>query len=545
MSKKANQFIEDLTPEELVYLKFVANVKNDTPIVENEVLIKTDVKTIGWLFKMVTEGKIKSLSPYLQRILLTKVWRANNFTKSKSYIRDIWKGLGQTTPFFLVPLDLVLSNIEQVESEITDKDVLAQIEEVKNKILEFQTDNVELINLDGQTRSNESIVPYLKSEYNLISTDDASAINVLNGKGVYEDISQKVFSELNDIQKGYFFHVPLLVNILMSGSLDDITNSLISINSNEKWTKWQEIYHGTWISIFPKRIHEVYESEESGIVKDFFTNKIKDAGKYTSDVSGWEQWIAEHLYFLKNKQFPTMDNLKSVFKQSGVDVPTTIQSTQLRKYLIELQQNYTSDKMLMHQFVSDWCLFRDVIDNGSTKGNAYYQLYSGKKLKVLSIPQLFTWFTKTVDTLTTPEFIDELTGDTIVNDKSYMYDGRNIVQKGDSYPSHKAGGFGYQSIIGRIKILINEFNDSFDDLAKNRIISTTKSMAPTSQVFASNNYRSNAGTLIDPTKKASDKYERGHVTSRKNEGSDELGNLKPQIKKANRSYSGRNMTKKK
>ena len=190
-------------------------------------------------------------------------------------------------------------------------------------------------------------------------------------------------------------------------------------------------------------------------------------------------------------------------------------------------------------------LFRDVIDNGSTKGNAYYQLYSGKKLKVLSIPQLFTWFTKTVDTLTTPEFIDELTGDTIVNDKSYMYDGRNIVQKGDSYPSHKAGGFGYQSIIGRIKILINEFNDSFDDLAKNRIISTTKSMAPTSQVFASNNYRSNAGTLIDPTKKASDKYERGHVTSRKNEGSDELGNLKPQIKKANRSYSGRNMTKKK
>jgi hypothetical protein len=199
--------------------------------------------------------------------------------------------------------------------------------------------------------------------------------------------------------------------------------------------------------------------------------------------------------------------------------------------------------MLMHQFVSDWCLFRDVIDNGSTKGNAYYQLYSGKKLKVLSIPQLFTWFTKTVETLTTPKFIDEISGDTIINDKSYTFDGSNIIEKADSYPSHKAGGFNYVSIIGRIKILVNEFNDSFNDLVKNRVISTTTTMPPKSQVLASNSYKSNAGTLIDPTKKASDKYERGHVTSRKNEGSDELGNLKPQIKKANRSYSGRNMIK--
>ena len=73
MSKKTNEFIEDLTPEELVYLKFAAKLKNDTPIIENGVLIKTNVNTIGWLFKMVNDGKIKSLSPYLQRILFLKI----------------------------------------------------------------------------------------------------------------------------------------------------------------------------------------------------------------------------------------------------------------------------------------------------------------------------------------------------------------------------------------------------------------------------------------------------------------------------------------
>ena len=103
------------TPEELVYLNYLDKNPNAIPFVESSVQLLTKVETVGWLFKMVHEGKIKSLSPYLQRILLTKVWKANNYLKSKSYIRDLWKGLGQTTPFFLVPLELVLSNIEEVE----------------------------------------------------------------------------------------------------------------------------------------------------------------------------------------------------------------------------------------------------------------------------------------------------------------------------------------------------------------------------------------------------------------------------------------------
>ena len=134
MSKTQKQ-----TPEELVYLKYLDKNPNSDPFVESSVQLLTKVETISWLFKMVHEEKIKSLSPYLQRILLTKVWKANNYLKSKSYIRDLWKGLGQTTPFFLVPLELVLSNIEEVEQQTTDLDVLAQLKEVKDKIEEAIT----------------------------------------------------------------------------------------------------------------------------------------------------------------------------------------------------------------------------------------------------------------------------------------------------------------------------------------------------------------------------------------------------------------------
>jgi hypothetical protein len=531
-----------LTPEEELFLQF--QNENGNEFVENSVKIQTTVQRIGWLFQMVSDGKIQSLSPYLQRILLTKVWRADNFLKSKSYIRDVWNGLGQTTPFFLVPIDLVLSNVEEFEAEEKkmrkNADVLAQIKEVKDKILEFKADKVELINLDGQTRSKESIVPYLKSEFNLLSDENQSVLNVLTENGGYEDISGKLFKDLLPIQKGFFYSVPLIINILVEGSLDDITNALISINSNEKWTDWQEIFHGTWVSVFPKRIHDVYEIDESGLVKDFFTNKVKDAGKYNADVSGWERWTAEQLYFLKNKTFPTISELAKVLKTNGIDIPNKEHSTKLREYILELSDNYTSDKMLNHQFVSDWCLFRDILDNGTTKNDHYYMNFNIQKLKVLSTSRLLTWFTKRIETLNSEYLLDENKKE-YLNEKSYVNDGKGAVAKADSYPSHKKGGYKLVSMTGRMKILVNELNESFEWLAKELIISTTVSMPKKSSVLAANDYTSNAGVLIDPTKKSSDKYERGHVQSRKNEGEDVVSNLKPQVKKANRAYSGRNM----
>jgi hypothetical protein len=94
-----------------------------------------------------------------------------------------------------------------------------------------------------------------------------------------------------------------------------------------------------------------------------------------------------------------------------------------------------------------------------------------------------------------------------------------------------------------MKILINELNIDFKQLEKDRVITTTTTMAPKSEVLAINGFKSNVGKLINPTKSSADKYERGHIQSRKNEGTDDASNLSPQIKVANRKYSGKNMIK--
>jgi len=535
----------EMLPEEIAYQNYVEN--DDTPFVHDAVAIRTEVWTTSKLFRCVDEGKIQSLSPYLQRILLTRVWRADNYAKAKSYIRDMWKGIAISTPFFLVPLELVLENIEQAESNTTDKDIRFQINEVKTKILEFRQDKVEYINLDGQTRSKESIVPYLKSQFTLSSDDDASSLQVKNQHGKLEDISQKKFIELDDVQKGYFYSIPLLINTMLSGSLDSITGALISINSNEKWTEWQEIYNGTWISIYPKRINEVYEVEESGLIKDFFLSKLSQA-KYKSEVSGWEQFIAEQLFFLKNFYYPDMDHIRNAFRQNGTEVPSSIHSSNLRKHILEYVDNYTSDSKISHQVLSDWIMFRDILDNSTAaKNNSYYMnfaLHNVQNMKVISVPKLLTWFAAKLNDLTAEYIIDE-NGDEVINSKTYIHDGKTLIARDDSYESHKRGGYKLASIIGRMKILINEFNVDYDELRKKIVVSEAKSMPSKSKVMGASGHKSTAGVLIDPTKKSSDKYERGHVTSRKNGGEDTVTNLKPQEKKANRAYSGRNMIQKK
>ena len=46
---------------------------------------------------------------------------------------------------------------------------------------------------------------------------------------------------------------------------------------------------------------EFFFGHEYGVVRDFFSNKVTQKGAYDLKVSGWEQYVAEHLYFLKHQ----------------------------------------------------------------------------------------------------------------------------------------------------------------------------------------------------------------------------------------------------
>ena len=92
--------------------------KDGTDFVKGAVVLETAEFEIAWLYEKMRDNKITSLSPHLQRILLERVWKACDWTKSKSYIRDFWKGLSKSTQFLFVPFDLILINLSNKISSV-------------------------------------------------------------------------------------------------------------------------------------------------------------------------------------------------------------------------------------------------------------------------------------------------------------------------------------------------------------------------------------------------------------------------------------------
>ena len=93
--------------------------------------METETWTIDELYWHYTNNRITSLPPYLQRVLLDFVWGANNYKKAKSYIRSIWRGLGCLTPMTIIPIDLVLSNVEEKIANTSQMEILKQLKRLR------------------------------------------------------------------------------------------------------------------------------------------------------------------------------------------------------------------------------------------------------------------------------------------------------------------------------------------------------------------------------------------------------------------------------
>lgn len=507
----------------------------DADLVEDSVQIEPIPLPIAWLYNKVSTKKVASLSPWLQRYLLEKVWQANGWNKSKSYVRDLWKGLGQMTPFLFVPIDLLIENINHEITTETREEVKSQFLEIKEELQQKKHNGIELINLDGQTRQNVSIVPYLESAYSLESDEEGTALNVLNKNGEYEDISTKKFSELDEYQRGGFLNKTILCTFMISGDLNDITNALISINSNEKWKEWQEIYNGRHFSTYTKRIHQIIGLEDDEFVKNWFNTYVRK-NKYKPEYSGWEQYVAERMYFIAFHKVPSMADLKKSFIKQGNEVPSVEVTARIKGWIDELCDNYKGES-IEPGVIDGYIFLRDIIDclhTKEAKSDWYYKQFGVKKFIVLNKSEFVSWYIKK-DIDLRAQYINGS-----LNTKSFTeLDNGDIEILEHGYAGHCAGGFKENSLRDRLKMLLEELNNDFNKLLNQRVVSTVTSMPSMAKVMANSGFKTITGKLIDPTKQ--NKLDRGHKNAKAKGGSYEVGNLAPQSSNANRKNKARDL----
>jgi hypothetical protein len=553
---------DEIHPHEKAYVEYIQKNPNET-FVKDSVKISTKGARISWYYKKVKNGHIKSLAPYLQRVLLATVWSAKGNYKGKSYMRTLWQGLGCITPFFIVSIQLVKSNVEEKINSLDDSDdsnapiLKKQLQKLLDKVNEYISKEVEYINLDGQTRTTCAIMPYLDSKdgFTLATSGLSSSLSVFNpgSKQKYDNIAKKKFDELTELQRGFLWNTPILINFLESGNLKSITKALISLNQNEKWTEWQIIYHGNFETLFPIRIEDVLETEHKGIIYNFYDKKVDQKGKYKKEIAGFEFHIAQLLHFFEQFIPVTEKGLDPIFIGEEKS-PSEKTAKLLKSYLNDYAKSF-SDKDIAFKSTTiletgDYAILRLLLDNynkadSNTKLGSFVNKFTIPSIRIINHKEFTKWYLQTIDKLEV-QWIDKTKG--IYNTDSYILTPNdknplNLTVLQDGWVSHTKGGWKIKSIEGRMMALLQKLTDRIDTLYKENVISDALDYMPSTQsLLAINDYKDSDGDLIDPTSSSDiKKIHRGHVNHKAGGGSNNPENLKPQKAKTNLQYGPTDM----
>lgn len=503
--------------------------------INNSVGMETKTKTVDWIEYQYNNSKIVSLAPHLQRVLLDDIWKAKNNKKAKSYIRSIWHGMGELTAMTLVKAEVLSENIKEMLEKEKNVELIEQIKEVQKAVDLAIKNGAEWINTDGQSRSECGIIPYLKSNFNLSDDSFEDPIDVFHPKTEenktegFKDVSIKKFGDLLGVVKGIFLSKKLTINIITKGTLKQVSDALIAINSNEKWKEWQKIFCNANPSVFKARINGVMKNSP---LKDFLMNRMKqESDRYKIHYSGLELFVAESLSWLKKKSTPDMALLKQMV--NGTETSPETEHIQFFEKIIGMWvRNYTSIKKVKPIVLSSFVDFMEVIKKSGNKNDGYIpQFGTIPKFNILSDNKFLDWYLKT---------INNFEAKTMSNSSHYYKVNGKWAYVQDGWPSHCSGTYNAASKIGRIKWLLDALQNSMDELLRDRVLSNEHSMPDMPTIMSHNNHIDSEGNKINLAK-TNVNYERGHENSKARGGDNSLDNLKPQRKESNRQYSDKDM----
>ena len=143
---------------------------------------------------------------------------------------------------------------------------------------------------------------------------------------------------------------------------------------------------------------------------------------------------------------------------------------------------------------------------------------------VLSEGKFLDWFLRTITTFESK---------TIRNLNNFILNREHWV-KDSSSEKHSLAPEGC-----RLKWLLDKFKADYQSLINDGTISDQIGMNDMATIIVASDFKDSDGDEINLTR--DEELERGHIQSKKNEGSNKLENIKPQKKKSNRSYSGKDM----
>ncbi len=509
-------------------------------------------RKLGWLVKKIQQDKIEVMENFLNRLLFDDPWLKNDNQKSFEYLDSFLHGAWNVEKFIFVTCELIKKQIELKMEIEEDGDVLEMLKLGLDVINDKIDRKVELLVIDGQGRSFTTIRPYFRSKENLriplVSDKRIDAITIEYEDGTEEELNGKVYCDLSSKGKRTIMNHSIDTATIIDGDLNQIIKCLVAKNCNEKWSPWQQLFHGVYISSFSLNIKKVLTEPVSDFLKAH-TNIERSAFKYA--VSGNELFISKLLYYLATQSVPSVTNaeISEGFKRafepnSGIIKPLHVEK--LKQYITELIDTFpnTGKKDFNIYAVRNYIILRDAIDN-RTKKDFYYQMVAGDmkdlKGKIIDNNGIVNWFVKKHQWLDAKwHFPVGKDGKTTkeLNILSWT-DVDTPLTEGYHQSTSSDNDVNFKKAL---KHLVREFIGDISKLEKDLIWKfTTRSQTPTIiDVAVYRKYEDRHGNPVNPLRLKND-YEKGHIKDEKHGGTEELENLVLQKIKGNKQYGARHL----
>ena len=121
-------------------------------MIKKKVNITSVDMTIGELYLSFKSGKLKIMSKWLQRLLRKSKWEQNKWKNVREYTDSFFNGESNLQPFYIVPIGVLLSEVESDMEYIKKELSLKAYKEIVSSLKELAKNGAESILLDGQNR---------------------------------------------------------------------------------------------------------------------------------------------------------------------------------------------------------------------------------------------------------------------------------------------------------------------------------------------------------------------------------------------------------
>jgi|TARA_B110000285_G_scaffold146143_1_gene163128 hypothetical protein len=317
--------------------------------------------TAGELYKDYKEGRIVILSKWLQRLLRKSKWEASKWKSVREYNDAFFNGESNLQPFYVVPIDALLSQVQQDMDYVVKELSKKAYKEIVKSLKEAKSNGAEDVLLDGQNRLVVAIVPFFNSKmgkeelveidkdameklhdsqkdlweklqevtdedfrherktYRVVPLSDRTQAYEVKWENYYdypngfiyenEDddpviLNNFQFNDLSEEQQELFWKTEVDLKICTEGKLSNIVKSLVNLNKNNSWS---EVEHALIECLpLPYMVNDmIFENPFCTSLfgnldtgKSTLNGNVKDMdGNYALEVKGHGRFLTEITYF--------------------------------------------------------------------------------------------------------------------------------------------------------------------------------------------------------------------------------------------------------